>query len=653
MADYTTTVSGARGKSAYQVALDNGFVGTEEEWLAQLAGVHSVNTRKGDVVLSANDVGLGNVDNTSDADKPISTATQSALDLRVPVDSAAGFTDVQALQARDNVDVYTGFANRDDFAAKTFPRVLANGTVIYAGGVGYVRRAGASLPNLPNWDAVEPFTIDHCGGIGDGVADDQAAYDEALFRSKEIYVPTGKTYLVTNPTNSLGRTITGHGRIISAVTGGYVQQNSAMDTNPVMFRSHLWKVKELWRTGGNADVIIFGDSTATSGYGVNIEGLVRDALRQVGCGVAAVVNEAVAGDSWHSKNLATILEDATGDLGRPFRLAIIKFGINDASALPTTIEEAAVSMRNAMRQRLQEIRSSAEGAIDELSILIIGPNALGNNALNATNRNNLWLERIHPMIIEAAKDFQAAYYAPYMEARNATGGESKWLDEPLVHPLINHNLDIWGRAMDSMFRAFGSPRRNTFYNAAFDEGTAPTSVTGIIGYPMGISVQRALSSDGYPFSGEITTVRNPDNVCHQTLWGYSYGFAQAKTRNWITGSNAWSEWSGGGVTLTLQNGWEAYGGQLGAPTAKRTADGLVVLSGVAKNGTVTSGTVITTLPDGYRPSAAIYVVSPRYVSAGAPNIALLYINTNGQITTVLDVNAEFLGLDGITFFATG
>lgn len=35
-ADGTFYVVGPRGKSAYEVALDNGFVGTEEEWLASL-----------------------------------------------------------------------------------------------------------------------------------------------------------------------------------------------------------------------------------------------------------------------------------------------------------------------------------------------------------------------------------------------------------------------------------------------------------------------------------------------------------------------------------------------------------------------------------------------------------------------------------------
>ena len=46
------------------------------------APVQSVAGRTGDVVLTSTDVGLGNVDNTSDANKPISTATQGALDLK-------------------------------------------------------------------------------------------------------------------------------------------------------------------------------------------------------------------------------------------------------------------------------------------------------------------------------------------------------------------------------------------------------------------------------------------------------------------------------------------------------------------------------------------------------------------------------------------
>lgn len=50
-----------------------------------LAPVQSVNGATGTVVLDKSSVGLGNVDNTSDASKPVSTATQTALDGKEPV----------------------------------------------------------------------------------------------------------------------------------------------------------------------------------------------------------------------------------------------------------------------------------------------------------------------------------------------------------------------------------------------------------------------------------------------------------------------------------------------------------------------------------------------------------------------------------------
>lgn len=49
--------------------------------------VTSVAGQTGIVVLTKGDVGLGNVDNTSDTNKPVSTATQTALDGKQPLDS--------------------------------------------------------------------------------------------------------------------------------------------------------------------------------------------------------------------------------------------------------------------------------------------------------------------------------------------------------------------------------------------------------------------------------------------------------------------------------------------------------------------------------------------------------------------------------------
>jgi hypothetical protein len=51
--------------------------------------VATVNTRTGDVVLDKTDVGLGNVDNTSDVNKPTSTAQQASIDLKMSQHNAA------------------------------------------------------------------------------------------------------------------------------------------------------------------------------------------------------------------------------------------------------------------------------------------------------------------------------------------------------------------------------------------------------------------------------------------------------------------------------------------------------------------------------------------------------------------------------------
>ncbi len=44
---------GGAGKSAYQIALDNGFVGTEAQWLASLKGASFNQRRIGSIVASA------------------------------------------------------------------------------------------------------------------------------------------------------------------------------------------------------------------------------------------------------------------------------------------------------------------------------------------------------------------------------------------------------------------------------------------------------------------------------------------------------------------------------------------------------------------------------------------------------------------------
>jgi hypothetical protein len=72
------------GGTTGQVLVKASNTSYDIEWVdpATVAPVRSVNTQTGDVVLTKSDIGLGNVDNTSDLNKPISTATQTALNAK-------------------------------------------------------------------------------------------------------------------------------------------------------------------------------------------------------------------------------------------------------------------------------------------------------------------------------------------------------------------------------------------------------------------------------------------------------------------------------------------------------------------------------------------------------------------------------------------
>lgn len=110
-----TSVDGVTDWQASDLIMSNG-----QFWhkLDQTNQVLSVNGLKGAVTITKADVSLGSADNTSDANKPISTATQAALDLKLSVASKANNTD--ATTGTDDIKYMT--------AAKT--KAAINGATI-------------------------------------------------------------------------------------------------------------------------------------------------------------------------------------------------------------------------------------------------------------------------------------------------------------------------------------------------------------------------------------------------------------------------------------------------------------------------------------------------------------------------------------------
>jgi hypothetical protein len=78
------------------IALDTTFeyIWTGATYLFLAGAVNSVNSRTGSVVITKTDVGLGNCDNTSDVNKPVNTATQTALGLKADLASPTFTTQI-------------------------------------------------------------------------------------------------------------------------------------------------------------------------------------------------------------------------------------------------------------------------------------------------------------------------------------------------------------------------------------------------------------------------------------------------------------------------------------------------------------------------------------------------------------------------------
>jgi hypothetical protein len=99
----------------------------------------------------------------------------------------------------------------------------------------------------------------------------------------------------------------------------------------------------------------------------------------------------------------------------------------------------------------------------------------------------------------------------------------------------------------------------------------------------------------------------------------------------------------GWVAATLLNSWVAYGGANQAPQYTLVG-GLVMLRGSMKNGTYSDGTTLLTLPEGYRPPAAIGFivwndVAQCNISVSAAGSVKIYDASGNGIVT----------LDGILF----
>jgi len=122
----------------------------------------------GNVTITKGDVGLGNVDNTSDLDKPISTATQAALDKKVDKSSVGQANGVASLDGSGKVPSSQLPSYVDDVleydTLNDFPATGETGKIYIAKDTNYSYRwSGSTYIYIANPDT--PITNDQIDKI--------------------------------------------------------------------------------------------------------------------------------------------------------------------------------------------------------------------------------------------------------------------------------------------------------------------------------------------------------------------------------------------------------------------------------------------------------------------------------------------------------
>jgi len=82
-----------------------------------------------------------------------------------------------------------------------------------------------------------------------------------------------------------------------------------------------------------------------------------------------------------------------------------------------------------------------------------------------------------------------------------------------------------------------------------------------------------------------------------------------------------------GPSLSYSNGWVSYGGDH-APVVRKDDSDIVTVTGAVKNGTATAGTIMFTLPVGYRPAATY-----RTATSSVGSVARIQVNRDGTVAT--------------------
>lgn len=447
-------------------------------------------------------------------------------------------------------------------------------------------------------------TPESFGAVGDGVSDDTNAVQSAVDFVQplgSIFLGDNKKYKTTSPIlNKYGVKYFGKGIVFY---GGNVVSTTA-NTLPVNIGGEYLAAFAASQSSSINGVGLFGDSTVSLGNGESgqsVTDIVKAGIEELGFKSAIrVSNYAVGGTVVSQMNAVSKIGVDNN------KLFVIKYGINDGGLpISTRLETFA----NDLRAKLSEIRSAPNGGVHDLSILLISPTSAFDDA---ANKNEYWMEQLRGVFISASRDYKCAFFDAYTFAKdNRSGsGMNAWMLDTL-HPNWTSYEPLWVSICRFIgdHTCLGSYRRsNGIYsipNSARDVSAAITPSVNPSAFPLGITINRCLTTDGWPRDGSVVTIKHVDGPTLQTVYPWNpSGKPSLISRNSGGSEGFWSQWSGVSNDITLQNGWGNLPG-FAKITYRNDGVGGVHISGTATGGSVAVGTTVLQVPSHLAPSESM------------------------------------------------
>ena len=487
--------------------------------------------------------------------------------------------------------------------------------------------------------------------VGDGVTNNLTSVNAAIDATpvnRTLGVPPGAFLVGATPTNPYGVPFGVEGEVLLPdPLGGFQRLNSYADSHRISLgQEYLYRAYSRIKLGqgsrnGTLRTFIYGDSTVAGNNGettpFRVENLLGRMFSERGIPNIIITNRAVSGTRVSDMN-------ALPDVSATTDLFIIKYGINDGAPYNTT---RLATFTNALRSKLTAIRAAA--AVNALSIILVGPNATNDGP---NGRDERWYETLRNVYVQAARDFQCAYFDTYAYMRDSRKAAGYWMDNPYgngiaIHPLDHMNAWIWGAVFDTYFG--GAETRQYATNSFTNAGSVSSSVSNSLApsnYGAGITVLRATPANGWPEDGAVTTIKNVDAVTIQWLYPFANNRTRCLVRTAATGTDTWNRWSGVYENITLTIGWVAYGTPWAVPQACADGNGHVQLKGLIKSGTVAAGTVIATLPAGMIPAE-----NNVFVCATNGGYCSIRVTATGNVEAQTAIDSTFTSLDSIRYQA--